>query len=207
MQKKLLTFAIFLLLSGSFSWAADSASNRKDQTMRLGMKSGIHLMYAITNPFVIEMPGENWTLGLVKGDGVYSYSDTNTSTFETTTVNVNFDTTEVAGRYYVGNSFNIPFGYAQYKISWEDYAIGSSTYDIDYSVTQLNIGIGNEWTFDWGGYLGVDWFQAGNKLSDEATITFKSGTNSAANTLSATETSTSLNAFSGALIVNFGFGF
>ena len=53
----------------SYVFAADSAGNRKDQMLRLGMKSGVHLMYAVTSPFVLEFPGEDLTFGLVYGSG------------------------------------------------------------------------------------------------------------------------------------------
>ena len=55
---------MLILFFGSVAWG-DSASNRKDQTVRLGIKTGLHLMYLITTPFVVEMPGEDWTFGLV----------------------------------------------------------------------------------------------------------------------------------------------
>ena len=74
-------------------------------------------------------------------------------------------------------------------------------------MTQLNFGIGNEWTYDWGGYLGIDWYQGGAKLSDKITVTRKSGTETAATKTAAEQESTDINAFGGALIFTFGFGF
>ena len=198
-------FITFFITIPFILQAADSASNRKEQTLRLGSKSGFHLMYLISNPFVIEIPGENWTFGLTSGSGKYSYSYTDSST--TRTKNVTFDTTEINGRYYIGNSFNIPFGYAMYKITWPDWVYSGVTYDLEYSINQLNIGIGNEWTYDWGGFLGIDWYQTGAKMSEEATLTLKSGTETTSTKKKATTTTTDIAAFSGALIFTFGFGF
>ena len=149
MIKKLSILCMLILFCGSVAWG-DSASNRKDQTVRLGMKSGIHIMYLYAAPFVVDMPGEDRIFGLVYGSGNYSYSyiDTSSSGSTTKTLGVNFSTQEVTGRYYIGNSFNIPFGYANYQIAWKDYIYYGATYDITYDVTQLNICIGNEWTYD-----------------------------------------------------------
>jgi hypothetical protein len=71
----------------------------------------------------------------------------------------------------------------------------------------LNYGIGNEWTYDWGGYLGVDWYQGGSKLSDEVTVTLKSGTETTTTLAKATTTSTDIAAFAGVFVMTFGFGF
>jgi len=210
MKKILSLLVLSVFFCGGLVFAADSASNRKDMTLRLGMKTGIHLMYATSTPFVLEFPGEDWTFGLTYGSGKYSYSymDYNSSTgYSTKAQNINFSTAEVTGRYYIGNSFNIPFGYASYKISYPDWVYSGVTYDIDYSITQLNYGIGNEWTYDWGGYLGIDWFQGGAKLSDKVSVKHKSGTVSDTSKKGAEKESTDVGGFAGALIFTFGFGF
>ena len=83
MKKKLSLLGLLVFLfCGGLAFAADSLSNRIDQTMRLGMKTGIHLMYNTTAPFVLEIPGEDWTFGLTSGSGkyTYSYTDYNEST-------------------------------------------------------------------------------------------------------------------------------
>ena len=167
-------------------------------------------MYATSTPFVLEFPGEDWTFGLTYGSGKYSYSymDYNSPTgYSTKDQNINFSTAEVTGRYYIGNSFNIPFGYASYKISYPDWVYSGVTYDIDYSITQLNYGIGNEWTYDWGGYYGIDWYQGGSKLSDTITVKHKSGTETSTTLAKATETPADIKAFAGILLITFGFGF
>jgi hypothetical protein len=194
--------------------AADSAGNRKDQMARLGIKTGIHLFYLISAPFVLEFPGEDFTFGLVYGSGdleTTSSSSTYSSgswTTQTYTDVITFSTTELTGRYYFGNSFNIPFGIAMYNLHDDDWEYSSTaTYELDYSITQLNLGIGNEWTYDWGGYLAIDWFQGGAKLSEKATAKLKSGTESATSKAKAETRSTEVQAFAGALIFTFGFGF
>ena len=61
------------------AWAADSAGNRKDQTVRLGMKTWLHLFYLVSAPFVLEFPGEDWTFGLVYGSGDLTTTQTSTT--------------------------------------------------------------------------------------------------------------------------------
>ena len=211
MRKKIITFCLLLLLTRFISYAENSAFNRNDQSIRLGQKSGTHLMYATSTPFVIEFPGKDWTLGFTSGSGKYDYSytdyDPSSSLYSTKTQSINFSTQEITGRYYIGNSFNIPFGYANYKISYSDWVYSGVTYDIEYSITQLNYGIGNEWTYDWGGYFGLDWFQDGFKQSEEISVSHKSGTETSITLGKATETSTEIKAFAGILVMSFGFGF
>ena len=114
---------------------------------------------------------------------------------------------EATARFYIGNSFSIPLAYAYYKISYPDWVYSGVTYDIDYKITQLNYGIGNEWTYDWGAYLGIDWYQSGIKLSDKTKVTLKSGRETSTTRQKATTTSTDIKAFAGELILTLGFGF
>ena len=215
MIKKLI-LCLSILFCGSVAWAADSAGNRKDQTVRLGMKTGLHVFYLVSTPFVLEFPGEDFTFGLVYGSGDFTTTQTSTSyssssggySSVTVTDTWKFTTSELTGRYYIGNSFNIPFGVAMYNLHDDNWEYSSTAaYELDYSITQLNLGIGNEWTYDWGGYLGIDWFQGGAKLSEKASATLVSGTESSTSKAKAETTSTEVQAFAGALIVTFGFGF
>ena len=209
MIRKISLLILLSLFCGSMDLAADSASNRKDQTVRLGMKSGFHVMYYVSSPFVLEIPGEDFTFGLVYGSGKFQTSSTSTTikSYPTETDTWVFSTTELTGRYYLGNSFNIPFGVAMYNIHLDDWEYLNTTWELDYSTTQLNLGIGNEWNYDWGGYLGIDYYQGGAKLSDKITVTQKDGTEDTASKKSAEKQSTDLNAFAGSLIFTFGFGF
>jgi len=215
MIRKLSILCLSILFCGSVAWAADSAGNRKDQTVRLGIKTGIHLFYLISAPFVLEIPGEDFTFGLVYGSGDLvtttsstTYSSSSGYATQTYTDVLTFTTTELTGRYYIGNSFNIPFGVAMYNLHDDNWEYSSTaTYELDYSITQLNLGIGNEWTYDWGGYLGIDWFQAGAKLSDKVSVKQTSGSESSTSKTSAEKESTDVNAFAGVLIFTFGFGF
>ena len=211
MIRKLSILCLSILFCGSVALAADSAGNRKDQTVRLGIKSGIHLFYLISTPFVLEFPGEDWTFGLVYGTGDYTTTQTSTTytsgsySSVTVTDTWEFSTSELTGRFYVGNSFNIPFGVAMYNIHKDDWKhTDGTTWDLDYKITQFNLGVGNDWTFDWGGFIAADWFQAGAKLSDKVSVKQTSGTVSSTSKTSAEKESTDVSAFAGAVIVTFG---
>jgi len=211
MIRKLSILCLSILFCGSVAWAADSAGNRKDQTVRFGIKTGIHLFYLISTPFVLEFPGEDFTFGLVYGSGdLQTTTSGTTSGYATQTYTdvLTFTTTELTGRYYIGNSFNIPFGVAMYNLHDDNWEYSSTAaYELDYSITQFNVGIGNDWTFDWGGYIAADWFQGGVKLSEKASATLVSGTESSSSKAFAETRSTEVQAFAGVLIVTFGFGF
>lgn len=86
MNRKLY-ISFFIMAIPFILQAADSASNRKDQTLRLGSKSGVHFFYATASPIVLEIPGENWTFGLANGSGVYSYTTSSSGTSKTLSVN------------------------------------------------------------------------------------------------------------------------
>ena len=211
MKKIICMLALSFLFCGGPSFAADSVTNRIDQTFRLGQKYGNHLMYKISSPLVLEFPEKEWTFGLTFGSGKYNYSysdySPSTGTSSTKSQDINFSTSELTGRYYIGDSFNIPFGYANYNISYPDWVYSGVTYDIDYSITQLNYGIGNEWTYEWGGFFGIDWYQSGSILSDKVTVKLKSGTETSTTLAKATEIPADIKAFAGILLITFGFGF
>jgi len=95
--------------------------------------------------------------------------------------------------------------YNIHKDDWKH--TDGTTWDLDYKITQFNLGVGYDWTFDWGGFIAADWFQAGAKLSDKVSVKQTSGTVSSTSKTSAEKESTDVNAFAGAVIVTFGFGF
>ena len=154
MIRKLSILCLSILFCGSVAWAADSAGNRKDQTVRLGMKTGLHVFYLVSTPFVLEFPGEDFTFGLVYGSGDFTTTQTSTSyssssggySSVTVTDTWKFTTSELTGRFYVGNSFSIPFGVAMYNIHMDEWKYLNTTWELDYTATQFNLGIGNEWT-------------------------------------------------------------
>ena len=201
MTRKIFIY-IFFIFAPILLQAADSASNRKDQTYRIGQKGGGHFLYGSSNPVLLEILVGDWMIGLGKGAGEYTKKARLCVTYEgesQDSCNSYYDTevTELNFRYYVGNSFNIPFGYSMYKYSGpkklENYA--------SYEINQFNIGIGNEWTYDWGGFFGIDWLFRGLTT----TSTKKNGTEESAETI-AKEMNFGV-PVNGGFIFTYGFGF
>lgn len=194
-------------------YAADSASNRSSQFIRFGTKAiALHGLYLRSSPIEVEFPGKNITIGVAGGSNTtevvssssYSYSTGWTYTYKT----VAASTSEVNIRYYPGNSFNWLLGYGKYKIELKDWpSEDSTTYDIAYEFTQVNLGIGNEWTFDFGMYIGADWLMTGSKLSDSYTATLVSGTETTASKNWVEGDTSSIGAAGGVAIFRIGFGF
>ena len=203
---KKLALSLALLACSLPLYAADSASNRSSQFIRFGTKAiAIHSLYLRSSPMEVEFPGKNITIGVAGGRGSTEELVTSSSgipSFKT----VVGSTSEVNIRYYPGNSFNWLLGYGKYKRDYKDWeSLNDTTYDVKVETTQVNFGLGNEWTFDFGMYIGADWLMLGGKISDSYTATLVSGTET---TRSKTyiETDTKWTA-GGAAIFRIGFGF
>ena len=127
--RKLSAFCVSFLFFGSLSFAqvqdfggggfgggggssgGGSATNRLNQTARIGFKTGImkwksHLIYSTTSPTQIEIPGEVWTIGYAQGSGDYdySYSDYSESAgYITNSQTISFTATDKAGEKIIIN--------------------------------------------------------------------------------------------------------
>ena len=195
-------------------YAADSASNRDSQFIRFGTKAvAIHGLYSLSQPLEVEFPGKDFTIGFVGGSGTSktvksTTYNSSTGKWEYTYYDWAGSTLEFNIRYYVGNSFNVLLGYGKYSVTLKDQAFtGSTVYDLTYETTQVNFGIGNEWTFDFGMYIGADWLMLGSKLSDSYTATLVSGTETTASKAYVETDTSSIGAAGGAAIFRIGFGF
>ena len=99
-------------------------------------------------------------------------------------------------------------GYGKYKRDFKDWkSLNDTTYDVKVETTQVNFGLGNEWTFDFGMYIGADWLMLGSKLSDSYTPTLVSGTETTASKAWVETDTSSIGAAGGAAIFRIGFGF
>ncbi len=192
MIRKLGILCLSILFCGSVAWAADSAGNRKDSIIMLGMAPvGIHPATLIAPPIRVAVILGDITVGVDVGSADSSQtSGTAKSTASYTNQGLN-------ARYFFGNSFNASFGYHMRNYSAEATATTSSstwtsgsgwttttateTFTLDAKASVATIGIGNHWLLDWGLWIGGDWVLAGSALSStsEATSTNTSGTISA----------------------------
>ena len=197
MIRKLSILCLSILFCGSVAWAADSAGNRKDSIIMLGMAPvGIHLATLAAPPVRVAVLLGDITVGIDAGSGSSSLSSgTAKSTATYTNQGLN-------ARYFFGNSFNASLGYhmrnyssvitatSTTRTSTCTFGSGctttsdtsSETFTLDAKTSVATLGIGNHWLLDWGLWIGGDWVLASGALSQssEATSTNTSGTATAA---------------------------
>ena len=193
MIRKLSILCLSILFCGSVALAADSAGNRKDSIIMLGMAPvGIHLATLAAPPIRVAVLLGDITVGLDVGSADSSQtSGTAKSTATYTNQGLN-------ARYFFSNSFNASFGVhmrnysadATSSTSTSTWTSGSGwttttateKFTLDAKATIATLGIGNHWLLDWGLWIGGDWVLASTALSQssEATSTNTTGTVSAA---------------------------
>ena len=188
MIRKLSILCLSILFCASVAWAADSAGNRGDSIIMLGMAPvGIHLATLVAPPVRVAVLLGDLTVGFDSGSASSSQTSGTAKSIATYTnqgLNV---------RYFFGNSFNASLGYHMRNYSAEATATSSTstysggswttttaseTFTLDAKTTVATLGIGNHWLMDWGLWIGVDWLLASNALSQtsEATLTSSTGT-------------------------------
>ena len=188
MIRKLSILCLSILFCASVAWAADSAGNRGDSIIMLGMAPvGIHLATLVAPPVRVAVLLGDLTVGFDSGSADNSQSSgtaKSTATYTNQGLNV---------RYFFGNSFNASLGYHMRNYSAEATATSSTstysggswttttaseTFTLDAKTTVATLGIGNHWLMDWGLWIGGDWVLASSALSQtsEATLTSSTGT-------------------------------
>jgi hypothetical protein len=189
MIRKLSILCLSILFCASVAWAADSAGNRGDSIIMLGMAPvGIHLATLVAPPVRVAVILGDITVGIDAGSGSPSY--TSTGWTETTGTYTNQG---LNARYFFGNSFNASLGYhmrnfsgtttaTAYTLSNYGVTYQIETFTMDAKTSVATIGIGNHWLMDWGLWIGGDWVLASSALSQtkEVTSTGTTGSPSAA---------------------------
>ena len=227
MIRKLSILCLSILFCASVAWAADSAGNRGDSIIMLGMAPvGIHLATLVAPPVRVAVLLGDLTVGFDSGSASSSQTSGTAKSIATYTnqgLNV---------RYFFGNSFNASLGYHMRNYSavatstsststWTSGSgwtttTASETFTLDAKTTVATLGIGNHWLMDWGLWIGVDWLLASNALSQtsEATLTSSSGTVSASESASFKQDAEKLgdlingvSASSGFAVLTIGFAF
>ena len=177
MIKKLSILCLSILFCGSVAWAADSAGNRGDSIIMLGMAPvGIHLATLAAPPVRVAVLLGDITVGIDVGSGSSSLSSgtaKSTATFTNQGLNA---------RYFFGNSFNASLGYhmrnfsgtstaKSYSSSNWSYSYQTETYSLDAKTSVATLGIGNHWLMDFGLWIGGDWVLASSALSQTKEVT------------------------------------
>jgi len=223
MIKKLSILCLSILFCGSVAWAADSAGNRKDSIIMLGMAPvGIHPATLMAAPVRVAVILGDLTVGIDAGSGSPSYSSTGWTTTTGTYTNQGLN-----ARYFFGNSFNASLGYhmrnfsgtttaTAYTLSNYGVTYQIETFTMDAKTSVVTIGIGNHWLMDWGLWIGGDWVLASSALSQtkEVTSTGTTGSPSAAqqasfkkNAEAAADEMNAWSASSGFAVLTIGFAF
>ena len=226
MIRKLSILCLSILFCGNVAWAADSAGNRKDSIIMLGMGGGIHPASIMAAPARVAVILGDLTVGIDAGSGSPSY--TSTGWTETTGTYTNQG---LNARYFFGNSFNASLGYHMRNYSAEATATSSTstysggswttttaseTFTMDAKTSVATLGIGNHWLMDFGLWIGGDWVLASSALSQtkEVTSTGTTGSPSAAqqaslkkNAEAAADEMNAWSASSGFAVLTIGFAF
>ncbi len=177
MIKKLSILCLSILFCGSVAWAADSAGNRGDSIIMLGMAPvGIHLATLAAPPVRVAVLLGDITVGIDVGSGSSSLSSgTAKSTATYTNQGLN-------ARYFFGNSFNASLGYhmrnfsgtttaTAYTLSNYGVTYQIETFTMDAKTSVATLGIGNHWLMDFGLWIGGDWVLASSALSQTKEVT------------------------------------
>lgn len=211
--------SLFLISSSAF---ADSAANRKEKMLYIGITPiGIHIPTLLTSPAQVGFfLGDSLMIGVESGENTFTDTDTATNSSSSIT----YKNEGIWTRYFAGNSFNFLFAYnkrtftADATITESIYNSTTSSYataQVDASVVAeanvLTFGIGNQWNL--GGFvLGADWL-VGSSLSS-ATNSYAISTNTGIDTAVAEadldqigKDLNDLSALPGILILTLGFSF
>ena len=178
MIRKLSILCLSVLFCGSVAWAADSAGNRKDSIIMLGIApAGIHAPTIMAAPARVALILGDITVGIDAGSGTYDYSS-----FGWTSTTGAYTNQGLNARYFFGNSFNASLGYhmrnfsgtttaTAYTLSNYGVTYQIETFTMDAKTSVATIGIGNHWLMDWGLWIGGDWVLASSGLGQTKVVT------------------------------------
>jgi hypothetical protein len=192
MIKKLSILCLSILFCGSVAWAADSAGNRADSIIMIGMAPvGIHAATLIAPPIRVAVLLGDITVGVDVGSADSSQSSGSAKSTAT------YTNQGLNARYFFGNSFNASLGYHMRNYSatatatattysWETgYSTATETFTLDAKSSVLTLGVGNHWLLDWGLWIGGDWVLASSAISESSTATSTNTTGTITDTDSA----------------------
>ncbi len=178
-MKRIVILIQFVVIS-SYTFATDSQQNRTDDLFFVGLASEkniwasaypINLGVYISDSIVI---GIEYGVGVFKIANLFDRSEEQTGKYTSSNLYL---------RGFIGNSFNMIFGYHNRK--WEgDFEfpicqttifdlfsctnqVGEFNASLDVDASVLSAGIGNQWQFDSGITIGFDWIVLFSMLSED----------------------------------------
>ena len=211
-MKKTALILFLTVFAASAVFGQSSRENRKDSFMFLGYTPvGLHIATLFAPPLSLGfILGESLEIGVEYGSWDGSDNDGDVA------FNGEFTTTGVFLRWFPGNSFY--FSLSAHKREWSLTATSTLSNGTAYSgtvnteATVVGLGIGNQWMFKFGMFIGVDWvmLSAASGSSKTVTISGLTGTNLAEATDQFEDAGDTLNewsAFPGVTILTVGWAF
>ena len=201
LKHRLIIIFIFFILMNDIGFSDDSSGNRNDKTFFIGITAAsIHIPTLLTHPYTMGIYwGENFSIGLetgsesplfhhqfeIEGFTIEPHSDSSPEDKEGTVSHAILSYNGAYVRYFAGNSFNLLFAVSQRdwkgvvtikKNGANQPEILTAETEIDASAKIATVGIGNQWLFDNGLAIGVDWLVVSVSISRSFSSTVKSNT-------------------------------
>ncbi len=171
------TISLIFLISVNNLYAVDSTGVRKNKTVFLGATpAGIHIPTIIATPFGVGFYlGDSGLIGFETASASSNQDDgDNTST-------ATFTNQGIYARWFTGNSFNLLFAIHSRTFEADATVVDpdtsdSATADLKAEALVGTIGIGNQWSFDWGLVIGADWAVASGLINSSSSVNLRSST-------------------------------
>ena len=170
------TAGVFFLMvfSASVIFGASSRDNRGDSIIFIGYTPvGLHIPTLLTQPLSLGIIlGESVEIGVETGSWEESDNDGDV------TFSGEFSNTGMFLRWFPGNSFY--FSLSGHKREWSLTAtttLSTGTValaSVETKATVVGLGIGNQWMFDIGLYIGVEWVMLSTAISSSKTVNISS---------------------------------
>lgn len=160
-MKRLLPLALLLSMMAGSAFAADSRTNRADETIGFTITPvGLHVATLLSSPVGIQfIANENWMFGIEAGGSTGSFSDGETD------ADAKYVNTGANIRWFPGtNSFNFGLAFNQRTFELEGTttatdgaATETAVFDMTATASVTSLTIGNRWSADFGLTFAIDW--------------------------------------------------
>lgn len=212
-MKKTALIVFLMVFAASAVFARSSRENRGDNFIFFGYTPvGVHIATLFSQPFSVGFIfGESLEIGFEAGTWQDSDNDGDVS------FSGEFSNSGVFLKWFPGNSFY--FSLSGHKREWTLTATSTlssgnvALATVKTEATVVGIGIGNQWMFDFGLFIGVDWVLLSGAVSSSKTVNISSSLSAADQAEAqrdfeeAGDTLNRWSGLSGAAILTIGFSF
>ena len=174
-MKKSALILFLMVFAASAVFGQSSRQNRGDSFIFVGYTPvGVHIATLFSQPFSFGVIlGESLEIGVEFGSWADADNDGDV------TFSGEFKNAGVFLKWFPGNSFY--FSLSGHKREWSLTATSSlstgaiALATVETNATVIGVGIGNQWMFDFGMFIGVDWVVLSGAASSSKTVTISSG--------------------------------